>query len=109
MSTLVYYHAFSQTTTISNISDVEPAGSCLQLLDKKNGSRWRRPIDAVLLKAHLAAAHNREMASWAVDTVFPPGVFITRIPRLVASLTSMLSMPTPARPITFMFVALDSS
>lgn len=58
---------------------------------------------------HLAAAHMREMASWAVDTVLPPGVFITSTPLRVASATSMLSMPTPARPINFKLVALASS
>ncbi len=35
----------------------------------------------------------------AVETVFPPGVFITTIPRRVAAATSMLSTPTPARTI----------
>ena len=33
--------------------------------------------------------------------VLPPGVFITRIPFLVASGTSILSTPTPARAIAF--------
>ena len=36
----------------------------------------------------------------AVETVFPPGVFITTIPCRVAAGTSMLSTPTPARTIT---------
>ena len=35
----------------------------------------------------------------AVEIVFPPGVFITTIPRRVAAATSMLSTPTPARTI----------
>lgn len=48
------------------------------------------------------------MASCAVDTVLPPGVFITSTPLRVASATSMLSIPTPALPITFMFVAFAS-
>ena len=33
----------------------------------------------------------------AVETVLPPGVFITTIPRRVAAATSILSTPTPAR------------
>ncbi len=33
--------------------------------------------------------------------VLPPGVFITMIPRRVASAVSILSTPAPARPITF--------
>lgn len=49
------------------------------------------------------------MASWAVETVFPPGVFMTSTPLRVASATSMLSMPTPARPITFILVAFAKS
>ena len=49
------------------------------------------------------------MASCAVETVLPPGVFMTSTPLRVASATSMLSIPTPARPITFMFVALAKS
>ena len=36
--------------------------------------------------------------------VFPPGVFITMMPRFVAASTSTLSTPTPARPMTFSFV-----
>ena len=39
------------------------------------------------------------MVCSAVETVFPPGVFITTIPRRVAAGTSMLSTPTPARTI----------
>lgn len=34
---------------------------------------------------------------------------MTRTPFLVASATSMLSMPTPARPMTFKFVAFANS
>ena len=49
------------------------------------------------------------MASCAVDTVFPPGGFMTNTPFRVASATSMLSMPTPARPMTFRFVAFARS
>ena len=41
----------------------------------------------------------------AVALVFPPGVFITMIPRSVAASMSMLSTPTPARPTTFSFGA----
>ena len=39
------------------------------------------------------------MVCSAVEIVFPPGVFITTIPRRVAAATSMLSTPTPARTI----------
>src|SRR5260370_14813488 len=38
--------------------------------------------------------------SSAVETVFPPGVFITTTPCSVAAGTSTLSVPTPARPTT---------
>jgi len=53
----------------------------------------------------LARATLRERASImaivcsAVDTVFPPGVFMTTMPWRVAAPTSMLSTPTPARTI----------
>ena len=41
------------------------------------------------------------MVSSATATEFPPGVFITTTPFRVAASTSMLSTPTPARPMTF--------
>ena len=39
------------------------------------------------------------------EIVLPSGALITIIPFLVAASTSMLSTPTPARAITFKFVA----
>ena len=47
----------------------------------------------------------RATASSAVDTVLPPGEFMTRTPRRVAAARSTLSTPTPARPMTFRFFA----
>jgi hypothetical protein len=47
-----------------------------------------------------AIASSRVMVCSAVVTLFPPGVFITTMPRLLAASTSMLSTPIPARPIT---------
>ena len=41
-----------------------------------------------------------ETVSSAVEMVFPLGVFITTMPRVVAASTSTLSTPTPARPTT---------
>ena len=41
----------------------------------------------------------------AVEIVFPPGVFITMIPWREAAVTSMLSTPAPALPITFIAFA----
>ena len=41
----------------------------------------------------------------AVDTVFPPGVFITKIPLSVAADKLILSTPVPALPIYFKFYA----
>ena len=41
------------------------------------------------------------MVCSAVVTLLPKGLFITTIPRRVAASMSMLSTPTPARPITF--------
>ena len=43
----------------------------------------------------------------ATAMALPPGVFITAMPRLVAASRSMLSTPTPARPITRSFGALS--
>ena len=43
----------------------------------------------------------------AVAMLFPCGVFITIMPRRVAASTSTLSIPTPARPITFSLVAAE--
>ena len=40
--------------------------------------------------------------------VFTSGVFITTIPLLVAAANSILSIPTPARPITFKDFAICS-
>ncbi len=43
------------------------------------------------------------------DTTFPVGEFRTRTPRRVAAAISMLSTPTPARPITASFGARERS
>src|SRR5512134_1219014 len=45
----------------------------------------------------------------AVVTVFPPGVFMTTMPRRVAAGVSTLSRPDPARPTTFNFSAAAMS
>ena len=47
-----------------------------------------------------AAETMSENACSAVEMVFPPGVFMTMMPRRVAASTSTLSTPTPARPMT---------
>jgi hypothetical protein len=52
---------------------------------------------------------SSDMASCAVLTVFPPGVFMTMIPCLVAADTSMVSPPTPARPTILIFTACFST
>jgi hypothetical protein len=54
-------------------------------------------------------AISRLNACSAVLIVFPAGVFITMTPRLVATSTSTLSTPTPARPTTFSFFAASST
>ena len=50
-----------------------------------------------------ATQSRSEKACSAVEIVFPPGAFITITPRRVASSTSTLSIPTPARPTTRSF------
>ena len=47
-----------------------------------------------------ASAIMRPMVSSATATALAPGVFITTMPRRVAASASMLSTPTPARPMT---------
>ena len=47
-----------------------------------------------------ATQSNNENACSAVEMVFPPGAFNTTTPRRVATSTSTLSTPTPARPTT---------
>jgi hypothetical protein len=47
------------------------------------------------------SAINRPTVCSAADTTVDSGAFATTMPRLVAASTSTLSMPTPARPITF--------
>ena len=42
----------------------------------------------------------RPMVNSATATAFAPGVFMTTMPRRVAASASMLSTPTPARPMT---------
>ena len=48
----------------------------------------------------LESEQISEIASSAVVTVFPRGVFMTMTPLSVAACRSTLSMPTPARPMT---------
>src|SRR5712692_8410907 len=52
-----------------------------------------------------ARATSKAIVCSAVVIVLPSGAFITTMPRPVAAATSMLSTPTPARPITRSFLA----
>ncbi len=56
-----------------------------------------------------ASASISAMVCSATATAFAPGVFITAMPALVAASRSILSTPTPARPITRNFCALRST
>ena len=56
-----------------------------------------------------AMAIIRPSVSSATETALAPGAFITTMPRRVATSTSMLSTPTPARPITRMLLAASIS
>ena len=51
------------------------------------------------LAVFRAAAKRRAMVCSAAETVLPKGVFMTIIPRSVAAALSILSVPTPARPM----------
>ena len=57
-------------------------------------------MEAVAWGIWRARAIIRATACSPVVTVFPPGVFITTTPFLVAAALSMLSVPLPARPMT---------
>ena len=57
-------------------------------------------VEASACGIRRAIASISEIACSAVVTELPPGVFITTTPRAVAASVSMLSTPTPARPIT---------
>ena len=55
-----------------------------------------------------ASANIRPMASSAAAAALPCGVLMTRMPFSVAALTSMLSTPTPARPMILRLPGLAS-
>jgi len=55
-----------------------------------------------------AKATSNAMVCSAVVIVLPSGAFITTTPRIVAAGTSMLSTPTPARPMTYKPAASSS-
>ena len=55
-----------------------------------------------------AIASIMASACSATATAFAPGVFMTAMPLRVAASRSMLSTPTPARPITRNFLACSS-
>ena len=59
------------------------------------------------MERHMAII--RPSVSSATATALAPGVFITTMPRRVASSASMLSTPTPARPIMRSFGAAASN
>ena len=72
-----------------------------------NSTPMKRPfshlpplVEAVAWGILRAMEQSSEKACSAVVMVLPPGVFITTIPRLVASGMLTLSNPLPARPIT---------
>ena len=58
-------------------------------------------MEAVAWGIHRVIEKIIAIVCSAVVTVLPPGVFITTIPRLVATCVSTLSKPEPARPTTF--------
>jgi len=57
-------------------------------------------LDALACGILRASAKSSAIACSAVVTALPVGVFMTTIPRLDAALTSTLSTPMPARPMT---------
>src|SRR5215212_597347 len=67
-----------------------------------NFLRSQRPALRLLLACGMERASeiNKAIVCSAVVIVLPSGAFITTTPRMVAAETSILSTPTPARPIT---------
>ena len=67
-------------------------------------------IDGVACGILRATATESAIACSAVVTALPVGVFITTMPRCEAALTSTLSTPMPARPMTrSLFAAFDDT
>src|SRR5256885_13117182 len=67
-----------------------------------NFLRSQRPALRLLLACGIdrASEMSKAIVCSAVVIVLPSGAFITTMPRIVAAETSILSTPTPARPIT---------
>ena len=67
-----------------------------------NFLRSQRPALRLLLACGIerASEMSKAIVCSAVVIVLPSGAFITTMPRIVAAFTSMLSTPTPARPMT---------
>src|ERR1039457_4620162 len=65
-------------------------------------------VDALARGMERASDNVSARVCSATETALPPGVFITRTPAAVAAGSSMLSTPTPARPITRSFGAAES-
>src|SRR5437868_1086700 len=67
-----------------------------------NFLRSQRPDFRLLLACGIerASEMSNAIVCSAVVIVLPSGAFITTMPRIVAAETSILSTPTPARPIT---------
>ena len=72
-----------------------------------NFFRSQRPasMDAWAAGIFRHSAKRSAKACSQVEIVLPPGVFMTTIPAFVAAVLSILSVPTPALPITFSFLA----
>ena len=60
-------------------------------------------MEAVAAAVLRAAASMRHMVCSAAETTLDSGALHTMTPRSVAASRSMLSTPTPARPMTFSF------
>ena len=96
------YVGFQNIDKLQNIKEtIESCQICQDLQFKEElANNDRLPIEIFLAKDSIIP-----IVCSAADTVFISGVFITIIPFLVAAEISILSTPTPARPITCNFTA----
>ena len=66
-------------------------------------------VESSALGIILTKDINKAIVCSAVVTAFPKGVFITITPFLVAAFLSILSVPIPARPTIFNFLAFSKT
>src|SRR5450756_1617581 len=94
---------------------MRPSPRTPSVLPKTSTPRKRERCHSPFLTEKHACGMLREraiirlMVCSAAEIMLPSGAFMTMVPFAVAASTSMLSTPTPARPMTFRFDASITS